>query len=56
MNQHFAGAVMREKQNAKMRFEFPPQKGRTLAQMFGFLEVRPRHGDETRGALAPSIF
>lgn len=31
---------MREKQNAKMRFEFPPQENQTLAQMFGFIEVR----------------
>lgn len=40
MQQHFAGAALREKQNAKMRFEFPPQKNQTLAQMFGFIEVR----------------
>ncbi|CAB1115344.1 ABC [Ectocarpus sp. CCAP 1310/34] len=39
MQQQFAGAVMREKQNAKMRFEFPPQKNQTLAQMFGVVEV-----------------
>ncbi|CAM9216451.1 unnamed protein product [Ectocarpus fasciculatus] len=38
MQQHFAGAVLREKQNAKMRFEFPPQENQTLAQMFGFIE------------------
>eukprot|EP00903_Cladosiphon_okamuranus_P008962 g8576.t1 len=38
MNQNFAGTAMREKQNAKMRFEFPPQKKRTLAEMFGFIE------------------
>ncbi|CAM9606703.1 unnamed protein product [Ectocarpus sp. 13 AM-2016] len=38
MQQQFAGAVMREKQNAKMRFEFPSQKNQTLAQMFGVVE------------------
>jgi len=37
---NFLGATLREKQNAKMRFEFPQQDGRTLAQMFGFIEVR----------------
>ncbi len=40
MEKNFTGAVMREKQNAKMRFEFPPQESQTLAQMFGFIEVR----------------
>lgn len=39
MQENFAGAVMREKQNTKMRFEFPPQENQTLAQMFGFVEV-----------------
>ncbi|CAN0297351.1 unnamed protein product [Ectocarpus sp. 4 AP-2014] len=38
MEKNFAGAMMREKQSAKMRFEFPPQENRTLAQMFGFIE------------------
>ncbi|CAM9274541.1 unnamed protein product, partial [Hapterophycus canaliculatus] len=38
MQENFAGVVMREKQNAKMRFEFPPQEKQTLAQMFGFVE------------------
>ncbi|CAM9216529.1 unnamed protein product, partial [Ectocarpus fasciculatus] len=38
MQQQFAGAVMREKQNAKMRFEFPAQANQTLAQMFGIVE------------------
>lgn len=37
---NFEGAVLREKQNAKMRFEFPEQENQTLAQMFGFIEVR----------------
>ena len=36
--------MLREKQNAKMRFEFPHQEGQTLAQMFGFIEVR-NYGD-----------
>lgn len=40
MEKNFAGAAMREKQNAKMRFEFPPQESQTLADMFGFIEVR----------------
>ncbi|CAN0432949.1 unnamed protein product [Hapterophycus canaliculatus] len=40
MQQNFAGAVLREKQNAKMRFEFPAQKNQTLADMFGFIEVK----------------
>ncbi|CAM9541397.1 unnamed protein product [Ascophyllum nodosum] len=35
---NFEGAMLREKQNAKMRFEFPHQEGQTLAQMFGFIE------------------
>ena len=41
MERHFPGSEMREKQNAKMRFEFPPQEqeSQTLAQMFGFIEV-----------------
>lgn len=39
MDKHFPGSEMREKQNAKMRFEFPPQENQTLAQMFGFIEV-----------------
>lgn len=39
MEKNFPGSVMREKQNAKMRFEFPPQENQTLAQMFGFIEV-----------------
>ena len=55
INQNFAGAVLREKQNAKMRFEFPPQESRTLAQMFGFIEVRsPQTGDGTARAHANS--
>lgn len=37
---NFVGATLREKQNTKMRFEFPAQEGKTLAQMFGFIEVR----------------
>jgi len=40
---------MREKQNAKMRFEFPPQKSQTLAQMFGFIEVRGKRTRNARG-------
>ena len=43
---NFLGAMLREKQNAKMRFEFPQQDGKTLAQMFGFIEVR-RNGIST---------
>ncbi|CAN0021601.1 unnamed protein product [Pylaiella littoralis] len=39
MQQHFAGAAMREKQNAKMRFEFPQQDNLTLAETFGFIEA-----------------
>lgn len=46
MDKNFAGAAMREKQNAKMRFEFPPQESQTLAEMFGFIEVRV--GDTTK--------
>ena len=38
MQEHFVGASLREKQNAKMRFEFPPQ-AKPLAEMFGFIEV-----------------
>ena len=41
---NFEGAILREKQNAKMRFEFPHQEGQTLAQMFGFIEVRNSGG------------
>lgn len=37
---NFLGATLPEKQNAKMRFEFPRQDGQNLAQMFGFIEVR----------------
>lgn len=40
MQQNFAGATLREKQNGKMRFEFPAQANQTLADMFGFIEVR----------------
>lgn len=40
MDENFQGASLREKQNAKMRFEFPQQEGKTLAKMFGFIEVR----------------
>ena len=42
---NFKGSTMREKQSAKMRFEFPQQDGQSLAQMFGFIEVR----ETTRG-------
>lgn len=38
VEQHFIGASLREKQNAKMRFEFP-QQAKPLAEMFGFIEV-----------------
>lgn len=40
VEESFHGSVMREKQNAKMRFEFPQQAHHTLADLFGFLEVR----------------
>lgn len=40
VQENFQGGTMREKQNAKMRFEFPQQEGQSLAQMFGFIEVR----------------
>lgn len=36
----FEGARLREKQNAKMRFEIPQQEDKTLGAMFGFIEVR----------------
>lgn len=35
----FKGACLREKQNAKMRFEIPQQEDKTLGAMFGFIEV-----------------
>lgn len=35
----FKGARLREKQNAKMRFEIPQQEDKTLGAMFGFIEV-----------------
>lgn len=35
----FEGTRLREKQNAKMRFEIPQQKDKTLGAMFGFIEV-----------------
>lgn len=35
----FEGARLREKQNAKMRFEIPQQEDKTLGAMFGFIEV-----------------
>lgn len=38
VSEHFIDASLREKQNAKMRFEFPPQ-AKSLAEMFGFIEV-----------------
>ena len=38
MHKNFPGSEMREKQNAKMRFEFPQQENMTLADMFGFIE------------------
>ncbi|CAM9259808.1 unnamed protein product [Ectocarpus sp. 4 AP-2014] len=34
----FKGARLREKQNAKMRFEIPQQEDMTLGAMFGFIE------------------
>lgn len=40
VEESFHGSIMREKQNAKMRFEFPQQAQHTLADLFGFLEVR----------------
>lgn len=40
VQQSFQGASIREKQNAKMRFEFPQQENMTLADMFGFIEVQ----------------
>ena len=44
MEGSFEGARLREKQNAKMRFEIPQQQDKTLGAMFGFIEVsvRPR--------------
>ena len=45
VEKNFPGSVMREKQNSKMRFEFPPQESQTLAQMFGFIEVTGIAGD-----------
>lgn len=38
----FKGARLREKQNAKMRFEIPQQEDKTLGAMFGFIEVCTR--------------
>lgn len=35
----FKGASLREKQNAKMRFEIPQQEDKTLGSMFGIMEV-----------------
>ncbi|CAM9229777.1 unnamed protein product [Phaeothamnion confervicola] len=34
----FAGAAVRERQGAKLRFELPPQPGMALGDMFGVLE------------------
>lgn len=42
----FKGARLREKQNAKMRFEIPQQEDKTLGAMFGFIEVETRVDDE----------
>lgn len=39
MMNNFHGVVIREKQNAKMRFEFPQQENMTLADIFGVIEV-----------------
>ncbi|CAM9287239.1 unnamed protein product [Heterosigma akashiwo] len=36
----FKGAVLREKQSGKLRFEYPPQPGLALGEMFGALEDR----------------
>ncbi|CAM9724740.1 unnamed protein product [Sphacelaria rigidula] len=38
MMNNFHGVVIREKQNAKMRFEFPQQETMTLADIFGVIE------------------
>lgn len=40
-HRNFNGAVLREKQNAKMRLQIPQQAHQTLGDMFGFIEVRP---------------
>lgn len=39
MESSFTGARLREKQNAKMRFEIPQQEDKSLGAMFGFIEV-----------------
>lgn len=49
VQENFQGGTMREKQNAKMRFEFPQQEGQSLAQMFGFIEVRSAKRHFPRG-------
>ncbi|CAN0097026.1 unnamed protein product, partial [Discosporangium mesarthrocarpum] len=38
LEEKFVGLVIREKQNAKMRFEFPPQERTTIGDMFGLIE------------------
>lgn len=39
VEQSFNGAILREKQNNKMRYEFPQQSQQSLSDMFGFIEV-----------------
>ncbi|CAN0204569.1 unnamed protein product, partial [Phaeothamnion confervicola] len=34
----FAGAQLQEKQGGKMRFDLPPQQGRSLGEIFGLME------------------
>lgn len=54
MEENFVDALMREKQHAKMRFEFP-QQPKPLAEIFGFIEVSEK-ALESRICVALCVF